>query len=91
MKTEIVVAAAAIPGTMFVLANIGSSTSSMTGRDQEAIKQSLQITSVAMLIAAGATGNAVAVVTTGLAIAAVFYAMREVWNTPALQDYVPGN
>lgn len=91
MNNQIIVAAAAIPGTMFVPANIGSSTAQMTGADHDAIRQSLVITSVAMLIAAGATSNLIAVMTTGLAIAAVFYAMRHVWQTPTIQDFIPGD
>lgn len=90
MPKELVIAAAAIPGTIFVLANIGGSTAQMTNADSEAIKQSLAMTSLAMLIAAGATQNAAAMVTTGLTIAAVFYVMRNIWQTPGVDDLIPG-
>jgi len=90
MNREIVMAAGAIPATMFVLANVGGSTAQMTGAHAPAITQSLTVTSVALLIAASATGSVAATVATGIAVAAVFYAMRNTWMVPGVDDFVPG-
>jgi hypothetical protein len=89
MKNELVLAAGAVPMTLFVLANIGSSTSQMTAGNPEAVKQSMGIAATAMLVAAAATGSVPAALATGLAVGASFWAMREVWAIPTVSDLVP--
>jgi hypothetical protein len=89
MKNEIVVAAGAVPLTLFVLANIGSSTSEMTSGNAGAVKQSMGVAATAMVIAAAATGSVPAALATGLAVAASFWAMREVWAIPTVSDLSP--
>jgi hypothetical protein len=88
MKNEVAIAIGAVPATMFVLANVGGSTAQIAGTRDPAIRQSLVITAVALMLAAAATGSTATVVTTGLSVGAVFYAMRDIWNTPTLADVV---
>lgn len=90
MKNELIVAAGAVPVTLFVLANIGSSTSQMTNGNNAATRQSMGVAATAMVIAAAATGSIPAALATGLAVGASFWAMRDVWQIPSLSEVVPG-
>ena len=82
MNPSLMVAAATLPAAMFVLSSVGSSTATMTNNDSSAVRHSLAVTALAMLIATAATGNLGAVITAALAIGGVFFAMRNTWNTP---------
>lgn len=86
MNRELVIATAAIPGSMFIHAQIGSATATMTNNDQRSVRLALTGTSVVMLAAAAATGSIPTVLTTLLSVGLVFFIMRDVWQTPTLAD-----
>lgn len=86
MNREVVLAAAAVPGTLFVLANIGGSTASMTGGDAKSIRMSLVAAGGALVLASAATGSLPALFTTLMAIGVVMFATRSFWETPKFSD-----
>lgn len=81
-NTQVTVAAMSLPGSIFIMSAVGGATAAMTSQDQDAIKRSMGVTAVAMLIAAAATGNLATLLTTAMAIGGVFFAMRSTWSVP---------
>lgn len=86
MQTEVLITAAAIPGSLFILSSIGGQTAQMTNNDPKAVKMALAGTAATMLIAAAATGSVPTVFTTAVSIVVVFAIMRNVWDTPSLEE-----
>lgn len=89
MKSELVLAAGAVPITLYLMANIGGATATIQPGNPTAVREAIGITAVAMLIAAGATGSIPTTLATAVAVAASVWAMRAVWGIPSVRESVP--
>lgn len=89
MKSELFVAAGALPVTMFLLSNIGGNTAQITSGDRASVREAVGLASVAMLVAAASTGSMAATITTALAIAGAIFVMRDIWGIPSITEANP--